>query len=175
MIGATVGRSDIELSDQPFSKRWVIASVFLITGMELAIALLLAPAILTGRLASPMVQMRMQMIMHLASFYFGGILVGLISPRVRIWEPAVGAFVSVALVFLMSFFMPSAFMHFDLGKIVVGGGIAFVLALAGAYTGERWMGNVERDSARGRLRERMWGERGLLSRGDERFLLRRDR
>lgn len=157
------------MTDQPFSKNWVIASVILITGMELLIAVVLAPAILTGRLASPMVQMRIEMMMHLASFYVGGVLVGIVSPRVRILEPAVGAFVSVLLVFAMTFFIPS-FMHFDLGKLAVGGGIAFVLALAGAYTGERWMGNVEQGSARARMRERMWGESGLLSRGDKRFL-----
>jgi len=50
----------------------------------------------------------------------------------------------------------------------VGGGIAFVLALVGADTSEKWMGNVENDDdARAKVRDRMWGEHGLLSGGED--------
>lgn len=151
----------------PFSTKWVIASVLIYTAMEIAIALAIAPAIFAGRLASPMLQMRLQMLMHLGSFYVGGVAVGIISPGVRLAEPAVGAFIAVLLVFLMSVFMPHAFMSFDTTKIVLGGGIAFVLALMGAFTGERLMGNVsaDDDSARGRVRNSMWGEQGMLGTG----------
>jgi hypothetical protein len=150
----------------PFSTRWVMASVLIYTVMEIAIALVIAPAIFAGRLASPMLQMRLQMIMHLASFYVGGVAVGVISPGVRLTEPAVGAFIAVVLVFMMSFFMPHAFMNFDVGKIAFGGGIAFALALMGAYTGERIMGNVgEGAGARDKVRRAMWGDQGLLSSG----------
>lgn len=151
----------------PFSTRWVIASVLIYTAMETAIAVFLAPAIFAGRLGSPMLEMRLQMLMHLASFYLGGIAVGVISPGVRLTEPAVGAFVSVGIVFLMSFFLPHAFMHFDLTKIMIGGGIAFGLALAGAWTGESVMGNVSgaEDSRRGRLRNKLWGDHGALGSG----------
>ncbi|MDP2342024.1 MAG: hypothetical protein Q8O67_13785 [Deltaproteobacteria bacterium] len=138
------------------------------TAMEIGIALFLAPAIFAGRLASPMLQMRMQMIMHLASFYVGGVVVGVISPGVRLTEPAIGAFVAVMIVFLMSFFMPHSFMHFDLTKIAVGGGIGFGLGLAGAWSGERIMGNVvegDDSSRRGRMRTKLWGDHGLLGEG----------
>lgn len=155
---------------QPFSTWWMIASVLIFTGMEIAIAIVLAPAIFAGRLASPMLQMRLQMIMHLASFLVGGIFVGVISPRVRMMEPAVGAFIAVALVFLMSVFMPHSFFHWDWTKIFIGGGIAFGLALFGAYTAEKWMGNVADDSKRAELRDKLWGDHGVLSRGDTRFL-----
>lgn len=156
---------------QPFSWWWVVASVVIFTAMEILIALMLAPAIFAGRLASPMLQMRLQMLMHLASFLVGGLFVGLISPRVRLYEPAVGAFIAVLLVFLMSVFMPYHWFSFELGKIAIGGGIAFVLALAGAYTGEMWMGNIEdEESRRARLRQKLWGDHGMLSRGDQRFL-----
>lgn len=151
----------------PFSARWVIASVIIYTVMETAIAVFLAPAIFAGRLGSPMLQMRLQMIMHLASFYVGGVAVGVISPGVRLTEPAVGAFLSVGIVFCMSFFLPHSFMHWDMSKILIGGGIAFTLGLAGAWTGERIMGNVSsgHDSRRGRMRHKLWGDRGLLGHG----------
>ena len=157
---------------QPFSWAWVLASVLIITGMEIAIALVIAPALLASRLATQMVQMRLDMLMHLGSFLLGGWLVGIISPRVRMWEPAVGAFISVMLVFLMSVFLPHSWMRWSWNKIFIGGGIAFGLALIGAYTAEKWMGNVENehpDSRRARLRQRMWGDHGLLSRGDSRL------
>jgi hypothetical protein len=156
---------------QPFSTWWMIASVLIFTGMEILIAILIAPAIFAGRLASPMLQMRLQMLMHLASFLVGGVFVGIISPRVRMMEPAVGAFIAVMLVFLMSVFMPHSFFHWSWTKIAVGGGIAFGLALFGAYTGEKWMGNItDPDSSRAHLRDKLWGDHGMLSRGDTRFL-----
>lgn len=157
---------------QPFSTWWMLASVLIFTGMEILIAMLIAPAIFAGRLASPMLQMRLQMLMHLGSFLIGGIFVGIISPRVRMMEPAVGAIIAVALVFMMSFFMPHSFMHWSWTKLAVGGGIAFGLALFGAYTGEKWMGNItDPSTARGRMREKLWGDHGMLSRGDPRFLV----
>jgi hypothetical protein len=161
-----------ETSSQPFSWGWVAASVLIFTALEIAIAVLLAPAIFAGRLASPMLQMRLQMLMHLGSFLLGGLAVGIISPRVRLWEPAAGAFVAVLIVFMMSFFMPTFWLSFHLDKVLVGGGVAFVLALAGAYTGEKWMGNVENDDdRRARIRQKMWGDHGLLSHGDPRLVV----
>jgi hypothetical protein len=158
---------------QPFSTSWVLASVVIFTAMEILIAMLIAPAIFAGRLASPMLQMRLQMLMHLGSFYVGGLFVGLISPRIRLVEPAVGAFISVLIVFMMQYFMPGYFLHAPLSRAAVGGAIAFVLAIMGAYTGEKWMGNIETtrpDSARAHLRDKLWGDHGVLSRGDKSFL-----
>ena len=116
-----------------------------------------------------MFHLEVQMMMHLASFYIGGFLVGLLSPGRRLVEPAVGAFLSVAIVWLISFFMPSWFYLFDLKRLFIGGAIGFALALAGAWLGERLMGNLDADdpaalgTARGRLRASMWSdERGLL-------------
>ncbi len=155
------------------STAWIVASVLIFTAVELGIALVIAPAILVGRLASVMVQYRLDMLMHLGSFYLGGIVVGLISPGVRLLEPAIGAFVSVLLVMLMSVFLPNAWMQLSLTKLLVGGGIACALALMGAYSGERLMGNLnDTDARRQALRDRMWGEQGALSRGDARFVVK---
>lgn len=134
----------------PFSVPWVLVGVLVYTAMEIAIAAFLAPVILTGRLASPMLQMRLQMLMHLGSFYLGGLAIGVVTPGARLIEPAVSAFIAVAIVFLMSFFMPTWFMHWSTTKVIIGGGLAAGLAVMGAYTGEKWMGNVERvDGRRG--------------------------
>ena len=133
----------VRLNLPPFSTRWMVIGIVLYTVLEMAIALVLAPAVFAGRMSSHMLQWRLQIVMHLGSFYLGGLVLGIITPGIRIVEPAAAAFVSVALVFLMSFFSPSIMMQWSFSKLVVGGGIAAVLAVMGAYTGEKWMGNVE--------------------------------
>ena len=64
-----------------------------------------------------------------------------ISPGIRMVEPAVGAFLSIALVVVLTLFTPYTFIAFSANKLLLGGGVAFVLALAGAYVGERLAGN----------------------------------
>ena len=58
-------------------------------------------------------------------------------------EPALGAFVSVGLTLAISIFLPYTFMRMSFGKMLIGGGIAFFIAFAGARIGERFMGNVK--------------------------------
>jgi len=176
---------------QPFSIEWTVASVVLFTAIEILIGGWLGP-VMWGRYVSPMLHAKVIMLMHLGSYFCGGILVGIISPRIRMLEPAVAAFVSVALVLVMAFFLPVGFVRlpgltviggpFSLGKLIIGGGIAFGLALLGAYLGEKWMGNVADDpsTARGRLRSRMWdtrlsdsSARGWLTPGSPRDRARR--
>ena len=50
-------------------------------------------------------------------------------------------FLSVLTMLVITFLTPISFIHFSLIKVIVGGGIAFFLALAGAKIGERLMGN----------------------------------
>lgn len=142
---------------------WMFASVVLFLASELLIGTWIGPLVL-GKYVSPMFHMQLQMMMHLASFYLGGLLVGLISPGVRLKEPAVAAFLSVALVFMISFFMPTFMYPFSMDRMVVGGLIALVIAVAGAYSGEKLMGNIAPDepeasaTARGRLRAALWSD-----------------
>ncbi len=154
---------------RPFSVGWLVASVILFLAVELFIGTWVGPMVI-GKYVSPMFHIEVQMLMHLLSFYLGGVLVGILSPGVRLKEPAAGAFFSVAAVFLISFFMPNLFYQFDFSRMMVGGIIALLLALAGAYSGEKLMGNVEaddersRETARGRLRAALWSEdEGILS------------
>jgi hypothetical protein len=142
---------------------WMFTSVGLFLASELTIGTWLGPMVM-HKYVSPMFHLQLQMMMHLASFYLGGLLVGIISPGVRLQEPAVAAFLSVAVVFMISFFMPTFFYPFSLSRMLVGGVIALFLALAGAYSGEKVMGNIAPDepdayqTARGRLRASLWNE-----------------
>lgn len=146
-------------NERPFSTAWVMLSVVLFLAIELVIGTWIGPLIV-GKYVSPMFHYQVQMLMHLGSLYLGGLVVGVVSPGRRLVEPAVGAFISVLVVFLMSFFMPTWFFVFDVMKVLIGGGIGFALALAGAWTGEKWMGNLPPDelkhTTRGRLRSSMW-------------------
>ncbi|MGV3623513.1 MAG: hypothetical protein ACO1OB_22025 [Archangium sp.] len=146
-------------SERPFSTAWTILSLVLFLAIELLIGTWLGPLI-AGKYVSPMFHYQVQMLMHLLALYFGGLVVGVVSPGRRMLEPAVGAFLSVLITFLMSFFMPTWFLHFSFAKVFVGGGIGFFVALLGAWHGEKWMGNLPPDelkqTRRGKLRSAMW-------------------
>ena len=83
----------------------------------------------------------LQGLLHLISFFIGGFIIGLISPGIRIYEPAVGAFLSVSFMLALSLFTPYSFIQFSVTKMLIGGLIAFVLALVGARLGEKLAGN----------------------------------
>lgn len=160
--------------ERPFSMAWVVISVFVFLGVEMTIGGWLAPLVI-GRYVSPMFHFELQLLAHLFSFYLGGLGVGVLSPGRRLIEPAVGAVVSVLLVSMISLFMPTIFFAFNVMKVILAGAIAFVIALWGAWHGERAMGNVDPDdpqasqTARGRLRSSLWSEKaGFLNRGRER-------
>lgn len=146
-------------NERPFSSAWTILSLVLFLAIELVFGGWLGPLV-AGKYVSPMFHYQAQMLMHLLALYLGGVAVGVVSPGRRLLEPAVGAFLSVAITFLMSFFMPTWFLRFDVTKVLIGGGIGFFVALLGAWHGEKMMGNLPPDelkqTRRGRLRAAMW-------------------
>ena len=95
-----------------------------------------------GRYMSISLRFMLQGALHLASFFVGGIVIGILSPGVRLLEPAVGAALSITLMFSLTLFTPYTFMAMQSGKLVFGGLIAFVIALSGAKLGERLTGNL---------------------------------
>lgn len=109
-------------------------------GIELILGGLVGELIV-GRYVSHSLRFLLQGILNLASYFVGGLIVGVISPGLRIREPAVGAFFSVALMLSLSLFTPYSFIQFSLTKMLIGGLIAFVLALIGAELGEKITGN----------------------------------
>jgi len=120
-----------------FSFRWALASM----GIFLAVELLLggvAGSLVAGRFIGHVGALKLELLLILLSYFVGGVFIGLISPKVRILEPAAGAAGAVCFTFLITFFTPVRFFGFALGRAAIGGGIAFVLAMAGAKMGERF-------------------------------------
>ena len=126
---------------QSFSKKWMIASTAIFIAVELFLGGLIGEVVV-GRFMSISLRFLLQGLLNLVSFFIGGFIVGVISPGVRTVEPAAGAFLSVAIVLALSFFTPYSFIHFSLTKMLIGGGVAFFLALAGARLGEKVVGNI---------------------------------
>ena len=96
---------------------------------------------IVGRFVSFSLRFMLQGLLNLVSFFIGGFIIGLISPGIRIHEPAVGAFLSVSIMLCLSLFTPYSFIHFSFTKMLIGGAVAFFLALAGARLGEKVAGN----------------------------------
>lgn len=126
--------------EQSFSKKWMFASVAIFIGVELILGGLIGNVVI-GRFLSRSLYFILQGVLNLVSFFIGGFIIGLISPGIRIREPAVGAFLSVSIMLCLSIFTPYSFIHFSLTKMLVGGVIAFSLALVGARLGEKIVGN----------------------------------
>src|SRR5687767_13181557 len=97
---------------RPFSTTWMVLSVLLFTAAEVVVGTVVGPLVV-GKYVSPMLHLRVMMLLHLGSFFLGGVAVGLLSPGVRLIEPALGAALAVALVFMLGFFMPGPFLGFS--------------------------------------------------------------
>ena len=76
-----------------------------------------------------------------ANLFLLSLLIGAISPGLRMREPAVGAFCSVALMLGLTLFTPYSFIRFSLTKLLLGGIIACFLAYWGAELGEKLTGH----------------------------------
>jgi len=124
----------------PFSKKWMLASMGIFIGVELFLGGLVGELVV-GRFMSISLRFIIQGLLNLVSFFIGGFIIGLISPGIRTLEPALGAFFSVAIMLCLTFFTPYSFIHFSLTKMLIGGIIAFALALSGAKLGEKVTGN----------------------------------
>lgn len=125
---------------QPIAWRWVGISLVVYFACELVLGWLVGDLIAGAYLSGP-TRYRIQVVMILASYLGGGIVVGFVSPGLRLIEPAIGAALSVALSFVIGLFTPNVFVAFQLDRIFWGGLVAFGVALFGAHLGERWSGN----------------------------------
>jgi hypothetical protein len=115
---------------------WIIISLVIFIAIELFLGGFVGPLI-SGRFIGHVFFMKIEMILMLISYFFGGLIVGLISPDIRIVEPAVGAGLAVFFTCAYSFFTPVRFYGFSIDRVLLGAIIAFVLALVGADLGER--------------------------------------
>jgi stress response protein SCP2 len=115
---------------------WVLLSLIVFIAVELFLGGFVGKFLL-GRFISHTVSYVIEVLMILSSFVIGGVIVGLVSPTVRVLEPAIGAFLCVVLALSISFFSPYTFMGFTWAKVSIGGGLAFFLAWFGACLGEK--------------------------------------
>ncbi len=73
-------------------------------------------------------------VLSLGSYFLGGLLIGVVSPRVRMLEPAVGALLAVLATLAVSLLTPA--LGLNAGKLVLGGMVAFLMAVWGAKLGD---------------------------------------
>lgn len=120
---------------EPVSTPWILGALAIYLVAEVVLGWLLGE--LLGGFVSRPFRMRLEVILMFASWWVGGLVVGLVSPKVRLLEPAIAAGLAVGMTSLYAVFMPIRWYTFSSGRLVVGGAIAFGLALWGADTGER--------------------------------------
>jgi len=128
-----------------FSQGWIIASMFIFLAVELFLGGFVAQVI-QGRFITHIMTLKIEVFLTVGSYLVGGFLIGFMSPSVKVFEPAAGAALAVLLTFCISFFTPYRFLSFAHDRALIGGAIAFVLAIAGADLGERFaakLGNRE--------------------------------
>jgi len=125
---------------RPISWLWVGISTLVFMVLELGLGGFVAD-LLADRQVSHMLSLRIELLLSLVSFLGGGLIIGVISPGLRLLEPAIGAAITVVFTFFIAFFTPITFFAAEPGRMFVGGAIAFGLALFGAHVGERLTGN----------------------------------
>lgn len=124
-----------DIKQRKFSFGWVIISMTIFIAVELFLGGLVGP-FLKDRYMSYALEFTLRGLINLVSFFIGGIIVGLISPGIRMMEPGVGAFLSIVLMMMITFFVPYSFFVFGLNKLIVAGPIACIIAMLGAAVGE---------------------------------------
>ena len=98
--------------------------------------------LLAGRVLSDGTSLLMRNGLQLVAFFSGGAIIGVVSPKLRLIEPALGAVGCMALIVVMTWMTPIRFYGYGGAKLLAACTVSFVVALAGAWVGERIMGNV---------------------------------
>lgn len=134
---ATLNRFDASIKAiKELSKAWVFYSLITFIITELFLGGLVGQVVIR-QFVPHVLSYTIEVVLILTSFFVGGVIIGLISPKVRVLEPAMGAFICVLLTLSISFFSPYSFMRFTWAKLAIGGGCAFFLAFFGASFGEK--------------------------------------
>lgn len=115
---------------------WMFYSLAVFIVTELVLGGIVGKLVI-GSLVPHVLSYTIEAVLILTAFFVGGAIIGLFSPKVRVLEPALGAFLCVLLTLSISFFSPYSFMRFSWIKLAIGGGCAFLLAFFGARFGEK--------------------------------------
>jgi stress response protein SCP2 len=118
-----------------FSWVWMLASLVVFIIAEIAIAGLFQTNLFWSFIPQSF-RYLVEIVSFALSFLLGGIVVGLVSPSIRVLEPAIAAFFSVIILLSNGFFTQHGFADFSLIKMLIGGSVAFALAMSGARLGE---------------------------------------
>ncbi len=133
--------SPLEPHIQPFAWRWVFGSMVIFIVLELAMGEGMA-RVLEGRVLSDGTGMLLRNGLQLAAFFIGGLTIGVVSPKLRLIEPALGAAGCMLFIGALTWMTPVRFYSFGGIQLIVACAVSFVVALAGAWMGERVMGNI---------------------------------
>lgn len=133
--------ADVSSKIQPFAWRWVFGSMVLFVVLELILGEGMAH-LLSGRVLSDGTHLLLRNGLQLAAFFTGGAVIGVVSPKLRLIEPALGAVGCMGLIVVMTWMTPLRFYGFGGVKLFAACAVSFVVALAGAWIGERVMGNL---------------------------------
>lgn len=126
---------------------WIFVSIVMFIAVELFFGGFIG-RLIVGRFISHALYLKLQMFLMLGSYFIGGMLIGLLSPDIRVIEPAIGAAIAVVMTFAYAFFDPAWYYRFSLNRALIGGTIAFVLALLGADAGERLAARLGNQTSR---------------------------
>ena len=100
------------------STLWVVLSLIIFIAVEILLGGIIGPFVV-GRFVSRPLYLKLEVILMLGSYFFGGLIIGLLSPGIRVLEPAIGAALAVIFTWLYSFFTPIRFYGFSIPRMVI--------------------------------------------------------
>ncbi len=126
---------------QPFAWRWVLGSMIVFVVLEVSLGAGLA-SLLDERMLSHGTGLLLRNGLQMVAFFGGGLFIGVVSPRIRLLEPALGAVGCILLILVMTWMTPIHVYGFGGTRLLAACVVSFVVAISGAWLGERMMGNV---------------------------------
>jgi hypothetical protein len=127
--------TDYSRQEAPFSWFWVGATLFAFTLCNTLVARVFTHGSLHGALLA-------EALANLSTYFLGGLLVGLISPRPRTLEIGLGGALAVLLVMFVGAWLPVSFLHASWTKALLMAALAASVAVGGADTAGRWKGRA---------------------------------
>lgn len=129
---------DAEAKLQPFSWGWTLASIVVFAVFQLGFGWAAGKWLFIGPYLTENMRFFVEGAINLLSYFLSGLLIGVVSPRVRLLEPALGAAIVVVATLSVGLFTPNRLLAMGPLKLAFGGALAFGLALWGATLGERF-------------------------------------
>lgn len=118
-------------NEQPFSWPWVWMSL----GSFVLAQFLLHGVIFSA--ASIHGLFLLESMIDLFTYFLGGFMVGVVSPKIRVLEPTVGAVIALVMTLNVGMWMPFNFFTGGIVKTLIMSGVVAATAYQGAYIGEK--------------------------------------